>query len=695
MKDLQKRIQQQTQKGNKAQSSQDTPPRTGKEKPSNPKDKFKLDTSMTVRNRLIIAFLVILLIPTGALGIFSYQSADGEITDQIMNNTEEKIDAVNYDLSQLIQTTFEDLEYLSSTVKGSMVDGWASPDVRMIIDPVKAVKKEYDHVQYAESGGMLLNSPQQDFADGFDPRERDWYIDAMNNRGEFFVGNAFVAQDGKIIVVPSTAAQDGSGVVSIVLSLDNLSNEVGSISIGENGYVTILDQDYKYVAHPTIEAGTEADPDLVEDLQKSPAGQFEYTSDDGTQMQAVYLTNPETGWTVMGTIDMDEIASASQGIYITTIVIIGIAIVFGIALMLWITNSINNPLRKLMSATEAIANGDLRQEVSVTSNDEFGMLSKAVNQMAANLRHLIGQVHSNSEEVATTSEELSASAEQTQNTAHHISSSVQEISSGADVQVNSAIQFTESASEISKGMEQASSSIQHVTQLTNSTNEKANSGNKVVTKTVKQMNVIQQTVTDTASVVHSLGEKSNEITNIVTLITDIADQTNLLALNASIEAARAGEQGKGFAVVAEEVKKLAEQSGEAAGQIRDIIDEVQTQADKSVVSIENGTKVVDEGINMVNMTGDVFNEIVHSIEQVANEAMDVSTIVKQVNTNAQGMVEKAENVANIAQQSASNTQSVAAATEEQTASMEEVSASAETLNQMAQSLQKVISKFKV
>lgn len=656
----------------------------------------KLDwkVTWTIKNRLIISFLVVLLLPTAALGYFSYQRAKTDITGQILSNTEQTVASVNSQINSLFETSIDDLNYLSKTVNASMVNGLESPELRRILDPVKAVKDEYDYVQYATTGGKLLNSPQQTFKKGFDPRERDWYKNAINQKGQALVNQPIIGQDGSIMMIPSKATEDGSGVVSVSISLTNLAQEVNETKIGEKGYVAILDKELKYLSHPTVDSGTEAEQSFITDLQKHNGSSFNYMS-GGTEYKAVVSTNTLTGWTVVGVMDMKEITSASRGILKTTIAIIVVAILIGALLVLAIIRSIHRPLSRLMEATERIAAGDLQEEIKVTSRDELGALSGSVNKMTLNLRHLIGQLGDNTEQVAATSVELSASAEQTRNTAEHISGAVQEIAAGAEKQVNAAEEFTQTISEISTGMERAAESIQFVSELTAVANEKADNGNAVVGQTVGQMTLIQQTFNHTAEVVNHLDDKTNAIGNIVGLIANIAGQTNLLALNAAIEAARAGEEGKGFSVVASEVRKLAEQSAAAAGQIGEIIRQLQTEAGNAVQAMTQGTLVVQEGINLVHLTGDTFKEIVDSVIRAADEALQVSSIVKQVNANAQNMVESAAEVAGIAGQSAGNTQNVAAAAEQQSASMQEVSAAAESLSKMAQQVQDLIGQFKL
>ncbi|GGG72547.1 methyl-accepting chemotaxis protein [Paenibacillus radicis (ex Gao et al. 2016)] len=372
-----------------------------------------------------------------------------------------------------------------------------------------------------------------------------------------------------------------------------------------------------------------------------------------------------------------------------------ISLILAVGIAIFISQIIAKPILALAGGAEKIAAGDLTQaDIQVKNRDEIGRLAGSFNQMKMNLRQLIREVGLNTDQVAATSEELSASAEQTSTATEQISAAIQEVASGAATQVSSAAAATNAAAEISKGMDQAASSIQLVSELTTAANDKADAGNIVVAQTIEQMNRVRSSASETAEIIYALGEKSKEINRIAEFITHIATQTNLLALNAAIEASRAGEEGRGFAVVASEIRNLAEQSSVAAGKIRDLLQEVQSETDKAVHSMHEGTSVVKAGMDMVQRTGQSFSEIADSIGQVVLESQEVSSIVEQVNASSQNMLVMMENVARIAEQSAANTQNVAQSSEEQTAAMEEVSASAEALSKMAQELQEAISKFK-
>jgi len=209
------------------------------------------------------------------------------------------------------------------------------------------------------------------------------------------------------------------------------------------------------------------------------------------------------------------------------------------------------------------------------------------------------------------------------------------------------------------------------------------------------MNIINDKVVNSSNIVHLLGKKSSEVGNIVTLITQIAAQTNLLALNAAIEAARAGEQGKGFAVVADEVRKLAEKSGDSAGQIDGLIKEIQTEMMSAVISMNEGTNAVKEGIVLVKNAGNSFHEILSDVDGVSKNMQEVSAVVQQIYAASQMMVQSVEKIAEITKDSAVGAQNIAAASQEQNAIMKEVSNAADMLTQMAIGLEKKFSIFKM
>jgi methyl-accepting chemotaxis protein len=192
-----------------------------------------------------------------------------------------------------------------------------------------------------------------------------------------------------------------------------------------------------------------------------------------------------------------------------------------------------------------------------------------------------------------------------------------------------------------------------------------------------------------------LKASSAQIGEIVGLISTIAGQTNLLALNAAIEAARAGEQGRGFAVVAEEVRKLAEQSEQAAHQIKTLIGSNHDSIGKVVGAIDVAIQDITQGVELVNVAGTHFGSINGQIGQVTEQVHIIAKAISEAAVGTQRIVSSVREVETVSRDTAAEAQTVSAATEEQSASMEEIAASSQALAKLAMELQAAVSKFRI
>lgn len=372
------------------------------------------------------------------------------------------------------------------------------------------------------------------------------------------------------------------------------------------------------------------------------------------------------------------------------------AVILGVIISILISRMISTPIKQIAIQLRRIAEGDLTGErIVVKTKDEIKDLADDFNKMSDRLRVIVYKVSQNAEQVSAMTEEMSANIEHASKATEQISLAMQEVSSGSDKQVATVVQSTKVVEENSKGMEQAVCSIQTVADCSSMATEQALQGNEVVSDTTKQMNVVQEKVQTTATVIESLGQKSNEIGNIIELITQIASQTNLLALNAAIEAARAGEHGKGFSVVADEVRKLAEESNHSAESIQALICDIQDESHRAIQAMQEGLTAVQEGLTLVDQTGEAFRGISNSIEKVSTYSQQVTSVIKQVNTSSQTMVQMMDDIAQISETSAESTQNIAASVEEQNASIEEIVSASTVLAKTAEELRDAIHIFKV
>jgi methyl-accepting chemotaxis protein len=372
-----------------------------------------------------------------------------------------------------------------------------------------------------------------------------------------------------------------------------------------------------------------------------------------------------------------------------------IAVVVGALLGLFISRGITKPISNLVDTTDVIADGDLTKAIEIETNDEIGILAKSFGAMVDNLRGLVTDIQHTAGTVSSTSQELASSAEEMNASTQQVSSAIQQISKGSQSQATQVDDTAKVMREMSLTVSDVTNRAQSATESANKTTISADSGRKAVQDTVLKMQEIQNVVNNSATTIGGLGKRSEEIGQIVDVITNITDQTNLLALNAAIEAARAGEQGRGFAVVAEEVKNLAEDSREAADRISNMIKEIQTETSKAVEAMEKGTKEVEEGMQAVQETDASFGEITTMAQQASDEVQAISASTQQQKAGTDKVAKSIDGIASIAEESASASEESASSTEELTASMEDMTARAQELSEMAVSLQKSAGRFKL
>jgi len=377
------------------------------------------------------------------------------------------------------------------------------------------------------------------------------------------------------------------------------------------------------------------------------------------------------------------------------IIVIAASLVLSISIGLLMTRLITKPIKDIQALFAETEQGDFTVKGTYQSKDELGLLTASFNKMVAGVRSIIETVGETSHQVASSSQELSASADESTKASEYISTTIQELAVGSDQQVES----VENSRTVIKGMTEfagrISSNAEKAAATADQTALMSLEGTKAIDKVSAQMKSINETVVSLSEAFKHLTERSNEIGNITEVITSIAEQTNLLALNAAIEAARAGEQGKGFAVVADEVRKLAEQSAQSAEQITRLITIIQNDTKQTMNSVISATGEVKEGLVVVHEAGGAFQKIENSITEVVTQINDVTNLVKNLTAGTSEIETAISGVKEVAETAAGSTQTVSAATQEQLASMEEIAAASQILAQNAEELQHLIQKFKI
>lgn len=373
----------------------------------------------------------------------------------------------------------------------------------------------------------------------------------------------------------------------------------------------------------------------------------------------------------------DELNAQLRSSILTAVAVMLIMLIIFIAFALYLGNSIARPIQKVTERMKIMGKGDfcLEGEAAIDVNDlasrpdELGTMAHAMQDMNSQVRKLMQNVSQTAEYLAAASEELTSTADQAAEVSQSIANSVVDVAGSCSEQFTDVEIANKHTQELNENMTKFHEHLESTDKNVKETSRVAEEGGKDVDTAVRGMQSIETNVSHIADLIEELGNNSKEIGTIIATISEIADQTNLLALNAAIEAARAGEHGRGFAVVADEVRKLAEQSQQAAGEISERISKIQSSTDEAVSAMHSGLQEVIEGTKTVQSAGTSFQGIVGMVEKVASNSSSMQEAVAKLNGSIQEINSAIAQIDEKSRAVSEDAQSVSAATEEETASM--------------------------
>jgi methyl-accepting chemotaxis protein len=327
------------------------------------------------------------------------------------------------------------------------------------------------------------------------------------------------------------------------------------------------------------------------------------------------------------------------------------------------------------------------------NKNEIERLGAWFNKFADVLRDLLKDIISMSDNLAASSQELTATGEELSASAEGIGNAMQTVASGAEEQSAQVEETSATISELREQIKTVNNNSEEMNQRAENVMENIKSGNQALNITENSISKVKNNTQTTALAIHSLGESSKEIGEIVNLINGISDQTNLLALNAAIEAARAGEAGRGFSVVAEEIRELAEQSSEATEDISKLIKSIQKDVAKAVENMDENESAVDESVDAIDRNSASFIEITSQAEELENLIKNIRDEVERMNQNSVNVKKSVDEISEVSETAAANAEEVAASSEEQAASTQTVVDASEELVNMVERLNQIVEQF--
>ncbi|WP_229521389.1 methyl-accepting chemotaxis protein [Paenibacillus monticola] len=666
---------------------------------------------------ILPAFLVTLLIVT----LFSYNYSQSIIQSQIQEKMTVQLSDISNEIFANLSTHSKVPEVLARTLE-SQASAYTLDQYRTILSNVLMSNKDtfgvgiyfepyrYDPNEkyfstYAYRDGEKIITTEQYSDPSYNYPEQDWYKIGMEKMGitDPYYDPGTDTTMATFSVPFFDADQSLLGVITGDINLKTMQEETGKAKVGKTGWAILLDKQGNYIAGPDkekimkLKITDEKNKSLASassELLKNNSGMVKFSDSKATN-QLYYEKLPNTGWLLGLVMPEKELYEPLHSLLRSIVLISLIGLGITLLAVYFYVQFITRKLIRINELSQTMAGGNFTRTLTINSSDEFGTMAQHMNQMIENVRRLLGKVAESSLQVASTSEQLMTSANQTNQTTEAVVNAIQEMSSGADTQLHGTLESARAMEEMAIGVQRIAESSVNAAETAEQVSIQAQNGNVKMTQAIGQMKEMEDSVTETAGLIHSLGSRSEQIGNIIGLITEISNQTNMLALNAAIEAARAGEYGRGFAVVAGEVKKLSEQTAQAASHIGSLVSEIQLETHKAVKSMNANAGKVQEGSMMVSEAGQLFTDILKGIVEINTQIQEVSSSSEQLLAGTEEITSTVDQMAGIAKQTANHSQNVAASSEEQLASMEEVASSSKELARMAEELQAQITQFKV
>lgn len=523
-------------------------------------------------------------------------------------------------------------------------------------------------------------------------------LDAVRNAGKGTVSDVLQGEDGQPLFYLAEPINDGRSFLIAAMKLDAIGAHIAQVKMGETGYAYLVDKNGLILAHPVKKYVAKlniAKESFGPSMLQAKKGQAEYIF-EGKQKLTSFHPVQQTGWIVAITIDSKE---AYAAIWQTRYVILGVSLVSFLILITILSvlmkRTLVRPIHHVQKSFHIAAQGDLTVQATVEREDELGQLALGFNRMTGDLRSLVATMQHSAEEVSSTSEQLAATSEEAGASASQIAHTVRHIAENIGEQAEAISLVHREMNETHEKVNTTTLAASQALNVAEETRQAAKEGMEAVAEAIHHLDTVSQTVIFATETIQKLGKRSEEIGNIVHVISAISDQTNLLALNAAIEAARAGHHGRGFAVVAEEVRKLAEEASRASHEIVDLVTHVQNETSVTVRSMEMNVEQVQRQIAMIHQGGSALENIVKKTEQTKKEMEKIDQMQEEIQHLVENLHERIRFIATVSRETSDGLREVSASVQEQSQAAEEMSLSIETLSQLATKTHQETLKFKI
>lgn len=672
----------------------------------------------SISTKVAMALFFVIIIVFSATGFFIHTYTKSLLIESAETDLTTKSDAIAAQVDSLfkekativrqIVTNQEVRKYLNTAdSRDEALDNDYYTGVSQTLDEIVETDESIAMAWVASDRSNFLIGSNNVLSDSsFDIAERPWYEAAVVEEDVYFTEPYMDEVFGEIILSAMTPIKENGdtvGIVAIDIFLDELPTLMQAQKMGETGYSFLISNDGTILYHPNeafiLEEQLQSFEGEIGDIgNKMIAGEkgLQLTQMDNGLEYIGYSPVTTTDWSIGTALPEEEALNGLDTFTFMMILFFGIACLILIVVVVFLLKYMLKEIPRVTKVMKELEQGDLSEKnLQTKSEDEIGQLVNSTNEMNQRLRDLVSRITSVSKTVSGKSEELTQSAGDVKAGSEQVATTMQELAYGSESQANTTSDLSELMVNFKGDTDEAHMNSNQVYDSSNKVLEHTNQGRNLMENSTKQMERIDQIVYDSVKKVEKLDTHSQQITELVSVIKDIADQTNLLALNAAIEAARAGESGKGFAVVADEVRKLAEQVATSVTGITDIVENIQGETNLVTSSLQEGYKEVQAGTSQIKETRDTFQTISTSVTQMVAGIKTISDNLSTISTNSEKMNASIQEIAAVSEESAAGVEETSASSEQISSSMEEIALSSDELAGLAEELNELIQHFRV
>ncbi len=681
-----------------------------------------------IKGKILISTMVVLLITMFSLsGIVIYIFNMKSYSDYYSNSTEQ-MNIVSQAINIFYQQIDKNIDMLASNPVIKKVDGSITTyrdtteetpmhpsanegieqEIYKIFEQYAASHEGTSYVYLGTKDGGYIQWPEETTMAGFDPTKRPWYNQAMSKNGAIIRTEPYEYKSQLLTSNARTITDENGnvlGAIGIDVQQSEISNMLKGMKTGETGYTMIVHSNGLIIADGNNENNNfkKIDDINIEGLDRLLGDELSPFA--VTDNKVKYIVNPYkvqgTDWILASFMAKEELELGARKIINFVAVSAVIILIIAFVLLSYVAGSITKPIlavtKKVQDFADLDFSADSKSDVEKYMNgkDEVGNMVRALKVMRDNVANFIFNTSEAAEQVAASSEELTATSLQAATASEEIATTIEEIARGAGDQAKDTETTAINVEEMGKLLEQDLQYLEELNTAAVQIEKQKEEGFSIIKDLINKTKKNNDAANNVYRIILSNNESTEKIDIASSMIQDIADQTNLLSLNAAIEAARAGNVGKGFAVVADEIRKLADQSNKFTKDIKTVINELKDKSQNAVDLMQLSKEIVTEQTMSVEATEAKFEGIAEAIDIIKNIIDKLNHSADLMAGNKRKVVELTQNLAAISEENAAGTEEASAATEEQAATINEISKSGESLAIIAEELRVLIEKFKI